>query len=324
MTQGKLPDGLGAAFDVATARALGVSRGRLRSGDLRAPFHGVRVAAGGSAPAPPPDESPWDRQRRERVTRAREYAPRLHSGHFFSHQTAASIWGAPLPLELVGGAPASGDDLALHVCARGDVPLPRAAGVVGHRVRESMISTQRRDGLVVASPASTWASLGALPVSHLVALGDYFCRRWRAGHGRPQPDRLPLATVRELRAALEAGRRLGAKRLRGALELIREDAWSPRESQLRCLIVGAGLPEPELNVDVFDDHGRFLGCVDLGYPDRRVAVEYHGFVHARQWSRDVERAAALRAAGWTVIEVTAESLSSPAALLRRIRDALSR
>jgi len=52
---------------------------------------------------------------------------------------------------------------------------------------------------------------------------------------------------------------------------IREDSWSPRESQVRCLLVDAGLPEPEPNVDVFDDHGRFIGCVDLAHPALRAA-----------------------------------------------------
>ncbi len=84
----------------------------------------------------------------------------------------------------------------------------------------------------------------------------------------------------------------------------------------------AGLPDPELNIDVFDDRGRFVGCVDLAYPQQRVAIEYLGMLHGEQWAQDVERLAALRAAGWTVIEVTSPLLKRPDELVARVRAAL--
>ena len=93
---------------------------------------------------------------------------------------------------------------------------------------------------------------------------------------------------------------------------------------LRVIIVRAGLPEPLLNVDLHDEGGRFLGCVDMVYPDARVIIEYHGHQHSATWARDVERMAALRAAGWNVVEVTAELIAAPEELTRRIRLALGR
>ncbi|MGN8025184.1 DUF559 domain-containing protein [Microbacterium sp. 22242] len=311
----------GKAFTVREARMNGVSRSRLRRQDLRAPFHGVRMQI------PPPDidgiDDPYEHQRRARVTTALEYAPRLHTGHFFSHQTAVSIYGGPLPLQLDDQQrPAPSDALALHVCAWGSVPLPRTTGVTAHRSRVGMTEVREHSGFRVSSPAATWASLGELPVMDLVALGDYFCRRWRPGIGRRHVGRAPLCTVDELQLMMDAGRRRGIARLREALPLIREDAWSPRESRLRCMLVAAGLPEPELNIDVFDAHGSFLGCVDMVYPGERVIVEYLGMLHGKQWARDVERTAALRAAGWTVIEVTSVLLHTPEVLIRRIRAAL--
>lgn len=86
----------------------------------------------------------------------------------------------------------------------------------------------------------------------------------------------------------------------------------------------AGLPEPALNHDVYDEHGRFLACVDLAYPERKVAVEYHGVLHHSRYAADVERIAALRAAGWTVIEVTSALLTHPDLLVERVREALRR
>lgn len=327
-----LPEGLGEDFSVTIARWHGVSRSRLRGPDLLAPFHGVRVSAQRTDPTAGIDD-PYLRQRVERIERARLYAPRLHTGHFFSHETAASIWGAPLPLEMTldedpaavtALRPATGAELALHVSASGAVPFPRATGVTGHRTLASLTSTSTHDGLRVTSPAATWVSLGRLPVFDLVALGDYFCRQWRPGIGRRDVGRPPLATIEELRSALEAGRRTGAARLRTACMLIREDSWSPRESRVRCILVDAKLPEPVLNLDVFDDNGRFLGCIDMVYPDRKVAVEYLGMLHGESWARDVERLAALRAAGWTVIEVTAPLLRNPGELVRRVAAALER
>lgn len=318
-----LPEPLGDAFTVRIAKAHGVGKGRLRGDDLRAPFHGVRML-GSFGPAEEVDD-PYERQRRARVVRAAEYAPRLHTGHIFSHQTAASIWGAPLPLDLdEQWAPLAAADLALHVCAVGSVPLPRATGVTGHRSLISMTSVRTHDGFRVSSPAATWAAMGELRIADLIALGDFFCRRWRVGVGRRDSGRAPLATIEELTLAMNAGRRRGIARLRTAIELIREDSWSPRESQVRWILVDAGLPEPQLNVDVFDEFGAFLGCVDMVYPAEKVAVEYFGMLHGAQWARDVERLAALRAAGWTVIEVTSPLLQRPELLVRRVREALRR
>lgn len=318
-----LPDEVrGSGFSVHIARLHGVSRNRLRSADLEAPFFGVRAPAG-SVPAFDDVADPHERQRRARAHRARVYAPRLHTGHFFSHQTAASVWEAPLPLEFTDedGIAAYGD-LRLHVSAAGHTPFPRARGVVGHRTLSSMTEITVHDGLRVTSPAATWASLGGLPLFDIVTVGDHMCRVWREGRGRPTPGRAPLATREDLQRMLDAGRRRGAARLRDALELVREDSWSPRETRVRCILVSGGLPEPELNVDLYDEAGRFLGCVDMVYRDARVVVEYLGMLHGEKWAADVERLARLRAAGWTVIEVTSPLLQRPEDLVRRVSAAL--
>jgi very-short-patch-repair endonuclease len=92
---------------------------------------------------------------------------------------------------------------------------------------------------------------------------------------------------------------------------------------LRCTLVFAGLPEPALNHDAYDRHGRFLGCVDLAYPELRIAIEYHGRLHHAQYAEDVERIAALRAAGWIVIEVTNALFARPDELVARVRAAIA-
>ncbi|WP_029151115.1 hypothetical protein [Microbacterium indicum] len=205
---------------------------------------------------------------------ARAYAPLLRPDQFFSHTTAAAIWGAPVHLA----------DERIHVSVFGDRSLPRAAGVFGHRSSPVLTTTRDITGLRVSSPASTWASLDALSVIELVQIGDHLCRVWRRGRGRPHAGRAPIATPEELRRALDAGRHLGASRLREALGLIRLDSWSPRESRTR------------------------------------VELEYQGEMHASSYAADIERIERLRAHGWEMIQATKATGSGD--LARRVRIAL--
>lgn len=300
--KGRLPESLGASFRTRDALAAGVGAGRLRGRDLERPFHGVRavpVAVGDGR------EQPVRRL-------AAIYAAKLGPGQFFSHSTAAVLWGAPVPLR----------DLEIHVGVFGNASLPGGRGIRGHRFSRESVEVVELDGVRVTSAASTWASLGELSVIELVVLGDHLCRRWRPGVGRQHVGRPPLATVDDLGGALRRCRRRGASRLREALSLIRTDSWSPRESMLRCLIVSAGLPEPELNVDVWSERGLFLGCVDLAYVAHRIAVEYQGRMHSETYARDVERIERLRADGWIVLQVTAELIATPHVLIARLREAL--
>lgn len=317
-----LPRELGDAFSVSSARALGVSERRLRHRGLGRPFRGIRTSR---VPEPDPGDAddPFAQQRLARRTRAWEYLPRLRPGQFFSHETAAAIWGAPLPLAMEDGRPIDPHTLSVHVSVLGDGHLIRSSEVSAHRARPQTSRVTRVGEFPVASAETMWASLGSLPLIPLVALGDHLCRAWRPGYRRPNAGMRPITTIADLRRTIDAGRRVGIRRLRTAVELIREDSWSPRESAVRCHIVLSGLPEPTLNHDVFSDDGRFLGCVDLAYPDLKVAVEYHGVLHSSRYAADVERMAGLRAHGWIVIEVTATLLADPDALFARIRSALA-
>ncbi|MFU8948160.1 hypothetical protein ACLRGF_15685 [Mycetocola zhadangensis] len=307
-----LPPQLGTVFSITDARALGVGSDRLFRSDLTTPFPGVRAQG---QPIPPADATwPGDNEANGTQTRALAlaYAVRMRPIEFFSHLTAAELWGAPTPRR--PGSP-------LDVAVFGNDPLPRCRGVRGHRAGPRLTTTTTLNGLRLASPASVWASLGTLPLEDLVVIGDYFCREWRDGFLRPHAGRRPLTTRTKLAAALDAGRRVGAARLRTALGMIREDSWSPRESLCRILLTTAGLPEPMLNLDVDGPLG-FLACVDMAYPRYRVAIEYQGQLHGARYAKDIERLEALRAAGWIVIQVSSALLARPAELVDRVRRAL--
>lgn len=313
-----LPPELGRRFSVGQAADAGVNRGRLRRSDLEIPFRGVR--AGGGMPDLG-SLDPFERQAAERRVRARRYAPRLRADQCFSHESAVALYGGPLPLVTVKGGAVDGMILPVDVCTVGSGTLVRAAGVKAHRAPSSTPVIVTGD-VRVAAPSATWVQLSSWNLLDLVALGDYFCRVWRPGPGRQDAGKRPLASIDDLHSAIASGRRTGIGRLREAVELVREDSWSPRESKLRCHLVFAGLPEPALNHDVYDDSGNFIGCVDLAYPAQKVAIEYQSMLHHSRYAADVERIAALRAAGWTVIEVSSDLYAQPDVFVSRVRAAL--
>lgn len=307
-----LPRNIGDAFTVGAARAEGIGRGRLRGSDLESPFRGVRSVSRDEVPP----QDPYEHASVETLRLARAYSQKMRDDEFFAYATAARIFGAPLPARL-------GRHLRpLDVAVFDSASLPRSSGVRGRRLRPGMTHVVTHDGFAVSSPASTWAMLGAWSVTDLVALGDFLCRVWRSGVGRRDAGRPPLTTPDQLAAALAAGRRRGAPKLRAALELIRTDSWSPRESACRVQLVHGGLPEPELNVDLFDNADAFLGCFDLVYRTWKVALEYQGAQHRDTYADDVERIERARAAGWIVIQVTSTLHDAPLRLVKRVSDAL--
>jgi very-short-patch-repair endonuclease len=128
-----------------------------------------------------------------------------------------------------------------------------------------------------------------------------------------------LAEVRALSDRRRGAR--GLSRLRANLDLVDGGAESPQETKLRLLIVGAGLPRPETQIEF--RHLRIR--VDMGWREWKVAVEYDGVQHwtdPRQRAWDIERIAQLEAAGWAVIRVSAGLMARPDAIAERIRSRL--
>jgi len=66
---------------------------------------------------------------------------------------------------------------------------------------------------------------------------------------------------------------------------------SPAEMRLVRRLASWGFPLPERQLRVLNERGVFLGRVDLGWSDRRVAFEYDGAeAHTpRQWASDEAR-----------------------------------
>ena len=192
----------------------------------------------------------------------------------------------------------------------------------------SRVVTHPHSGLRLSSPATTWATLGSelWHAYDLVAAGDAFIRvqRFPGPWFRQLPP--PLARFDQLEAAVRAGRRVGRPALRAALPRLRTGSASRPESWSRLIICDAGLPEPVLDHDVYDAQGMFIGCVDLAYPELKIAIEYEGDHHRLDpsaWNRDLAKHDALQAAGWRVIRVSRAMLfREPDVVIARVRGAI--
>ncbi|HIY67462.1 MAG TPA: hypothetical protein H9830_14455 [Candidatus Agrococcus pullicola] len=322
-----LPEELGEVFTLAEAVQAGVSPQRLRRRDIRSLFRGVyqRVAAdhesaSGQGDSVVSEESTHvpPRWQVEHLERAKAFS-RMMRGKpwFFSGVTAALIWGMPIP---------SGRFDQLEIGVYAPQRPPERRGVRGVQVRTELADVQERRGVRLTSPASTWVMLGSrLPLRDLVACGDALIHRDRIP-GTNRLGRPPMATLEELCGEVARGRRRGVRLLRAALPLLRTGSASPPETHTRLLLRDAGLPEPELDYDVFGSVGQFLGCSEIAFPDPRVALEYeseHHRVSRHQWNRDIEKYRAYAEVGWQVVRVTSELLyRRPRELIRQVRGVL--
>lgn len=258
-------------FDVGAADRAGVCRQRLRRRDLVRPTRSIRWARGR-----PPDD----------VERIRAFRPILLPGQFVSHLSAAVLWELPVTVGAAG---------PVHVTSPIPAAQPRRTWVVGHRITADRAAVTERWGMPVSTPAALWVECGTLlAVDQLVVLGDAIVTERRCA-----------TTIEDLRAVLHrAGARAGVRRLRAALDLVRVGAGSPQETRARLTIVRAGLPEPALQLDVLDEAGRFVGRVDMAYPEQRIVIEYEGDQHRtddEQWGRDLRRYREVERLGWAVV-----------------------
>ena len=304
---------------------MGVSARRLRGRDLEMPFIGARMRATGAvdiaSETATPGAAAARRRRQDTARRAAAYNTVMADHAFFSHGTAAALWGLPLPSGAL-------EPDALDVSVAAPHRAPRAAGVRGHQLAAHLVSVRIRDGMRIASPAATWAQLGGiLSLDDLVAAGDALLHRPRTEDGHRTGPETALATFAQLEASIEAGRRIGASALRQALPLVREGVASPTETALRLGLWRAGLPDPVLDHDVRDDRGHLVGCTEFAYPTFGLLIECEGDHHRtdrRQWNRDIEKYGRYQDLGWTVLRFSAIHLApsvSPA--VTRIRHHLA-
>lgn len=171
------------------------------------------------------------------------------------------------------------------------------------------------DGSAVSVEAAFVGYVASARLIDRVAVGDWLLHR---GH----TSVAALVTFAELQPW-----RSGVAELERVLPLLDPRARSLPESEVRVCLQAAGLPRPEVNVDLHDDSGVFLGCGDLVYRPWKLLVEHEGgqhFTDSRQIASDVDRYGRFRRDGWAYVQVTKRHLGLPTSMVRRIHDELVR
>jgi Protein of unknown function (DUF559) len=226
-------------------------------------------------------------------------------GAVVSHLTAAAMWGVAIPLE-------RGDGPVHVTVSTGSAVRARDDRAV-HRRPLSPVETTALDGVPITTPARTWRDLAAvLDRPALLAVTDQLLLK--------RCTRSDLVDQLRLRPS---GR--GAARAREVLPLGDSRAESPMESWTRWLVHDAGLPMPDIQRDIHDARGWFIGRGDFVWEEQKVLVEFDGDHHRdrKTFVEDVRRQNALIAAGWTILRFTsADVLGRPAYVIATIRAAL--
>jgi hypothetical protein len=277
------------SFSVKQAKDAEVPIGRLRAADLESPFHGVRSVSHPEG----------------LLERCLAYRNRMADDQFFSHVTAAALYGVPLPLRL---------ERHTKLDVTGRTQRPRLEGVRGFRSLST--PTQVVNGLLVTEVTHLLGELASV-LSHedLVIAADALTRR-----KHPPSSLFGLTT-----AAYDQHSR-GIRAVRDALVDARPGTDSPMETRVRLLIQRAGLPEPVIHLTIFDAAGDFVGTPDMSYAAERIAMEYEGTHHRDDplvFADDIERRERMQEAGWYVIRIIADHVfREPAQLANRIRRVL--
>jgi Protein of unknown function (DUF559) len=274
-------------FTVSEARAASLSRGRLRSSDLASAGRLLYLPAGWEFELP-------------LLARALSAAT---PGAWVSHLTAAILLGLWLPAWFQ-------DCRDLHLSKPKSLPQVRRHGVIGHTVLAYDDEIMVWEGIRISTPARTWLDLArVLPLQDLVAMGDQVIRQPRE---ELELRYEPWSTVQDLREMLRRHPKMqGIVKARAAVDLIRLGADSAPETFLRLAMMDAGLPEPELQVQIVPGDS-YSPAADLGYRRQRIAIQYDGGHHLtrEQQSRDNRRDAAFHFAGWRYFKFNVDDLAN--------------
>jgi very-short-patch-repair endonuclease len=200
---------------------------------------------------------------------------RLPPGSAFAGPTAAWLLGLPLdPLHPI------------------DVIVPVTSGVrsrAGLNVRHCMLE-----------PTSVVISKGLPSTSIVRTLRDLALRL-------PRIETL-VAVDAALRAGLIDRSTITAPRRLRMVAVHAEPAESPMETRLRWLLIKSGLPKPEVQRELRNADGRFVGRADLYYPTARLVIEYDGGTHRDRLVEDDHRQNLLLSAGYRLLRFTATDM----------------
>lgn len=181
--------------------------------------------------------------------------PTLAPDSVLSHQSAALLWGLPVPLRLLdkvhatrGGSSGGNVTATLHSHRR-LLAAQQITSVDGY-----LVTTLARSAVDLATMTRRPESLAVLDAA--LRLG------------------CPVDLLAEELDA--SGRRRGIGLVRWSLPHANGLSESPGESISRYWMIMGGVAEPELQFEVRDDRGHLLGRSDFAWPAHRVLGEFDG------------------------------------------------
>lgn len=239
------------------------------------------------------------------ANRSRGVALKLHGDGVLSGYSAAELLGA-------GVAPA---DSSVELTVPGG-DFRERPGLVVHRDLLADDEVTAVAGVPVTSPLRTaWDLARWLPLVEAVVAVDALAR---VGGFDPR-------ALRRIQQRYPRARWRG--RVPGIIELSDPRAESPMETRSRLVLVFRGLPHPELQFSVYDSDGEFVARLDMAYPWLRLAVEYDGRGHLKQWQQeaDARRANRLDECGWSVLRFTSNDVfQHPHHMADQVRRSIAR
>jgi hypothetical protein len=261
------------AFAVKVALEQGITSQRLRAADLEVPARGARFPGGNPT-------------LRDRCAAHVAVVPDA----VVSHSTAAMLWELHLPLSLKRS-------LMIHLTRQPPHRAVRRTDIVGHVLTLHPEDVVDGKHFAATSPLRTWYDLASLlPLDDLVYVGDQLVRR-----------RNPYSTIEQMTALLERMTgQPGVARARRAMEWVRSNTDSAKETELRLALVRAGLPEPEINAGIFYEHGLHVETPDMMYREYKIVLQYDGGHHITEEQRryDIGRDEDAQDLGWRVLKFT--------------------
>lgn len=234
-----------------------------------------------------------------------------HPGAVVSHGSAAVLHELPVPRSALRRA---------HLTRNRSSGGQRRTWVQVHAHRLEPVDVVEIDSHLVTGLARTVVDLACvLPLRDAVAVGDAALRRG--------------ASAADLGGALgRIGPRHGVASARRALDLLDARSESYGESVSRVVLIDNGLAPTELQLDVCDRRGAFVGRTDFAWPELGVLGEFDGRVKYGRtlgagrdlpdvlWDEKL-REDLLRDLGWQVVRWIWADLDDPTAWFERLRRA---
>lgn len=231
----------------------GYTRTNLRSLVRRGSLYPLRRGAYHLGPLDPDEDDPGGYLAHRRLIAAT--LPQLEPNAVLCHGSAAVLHGLPVWHHSIA---------ATHVVRDGNGGGQRRDHVHLHRTPLEPDDVTTVDGMLVTTLGRTVADLGrAAPKMESVAAGDHALRLGL------EPDELQqvLATMY---------RWPGVRAARSMADFLDHRSESAGESGSRVRMMQDGIPQPELQRELFDEDGTFIARVDFFWEEHRTVGEFDG------------------------------------------------